>query len=896
MLSAASSRHHHHHHHSSSSSSSSIDRLSLYRSTKFHDRNQQRTVLRQKRLRRGRRGNEDEGKISEIRTSAILKGEKMQSSMEKKKNVVVKDIVLVGGGHAHVFVLKAFTMNPELGVRVTLIAKDVMTPYSGMLPGHVSGKYSYDECHVDLGKLCREGGHRLIHDECVGIDDENKRIILKNQPSVKYDVCSLDIGITPGMLPSAAASSPTKGNNSVSMMVTPVKPIGTFATRFNNILDHFKDLCKEKGEITEDGGKFRVVVVGGGAGGVELALAMEQRFANEIATSSTKTLSTVKPYTFALVTRGEVLKGHGNSARDKVLAALKSKNFEVYENDGVQDISNASNELVLNSGKKLKFNECVWCTDAKAQKWLETGTNLELNDSGFINIKATLESTNIPDVFAVGDVANNIEHPRPKAGVYAVRQGPPLAANLRRKCVGEEVVPFTPQKTCLALISTGDGHAIASYGSHSLGAHNTMIGERLWDWKDKIDRKWMKMYEPNLEMLQKMEREEQESAVNSNKNKAATFAGTEALDAIKATPMRCGGCGAKVGSTILSRVMKRLEPLPTHPNVLLGVGDDAAMVETSQGKVSVQTVDFFRSFIEDPYVFGQIAAVHALGDIWAMNADPVCALATVVVPFGIETQVEETLFQLMAGACDALRDAGCALGGGHSGEGAELSLGFSITGEVEKESVMKKTSVENGQVLILTKPLGTGALFAADMRSIAKASDVQKALTSMRQPSKRAAEILFLHGATACTDVTGFGILGHLVEMLKASTTSGATLDLATLPILDGVTECIKSGITSSLQKSNVRLNRAIANIEDVKNCDNYAILFDPQTAGGMLATVPESEAEKCIQKLKENGFASSSVVGRIVPCDDTGVGLGRVFIEDVSANVSFKNSWSSSF
>jgi selenide, water dikinase len=392
-----------------------------------------------------------------------------------------------------------------------------------------------------------------------------------------------------------------------------------------------------------------------------------------------------------------------------------------------------------------------------------------------------------------------------------------------------------------------------------------------------------------------MEREEQESAVNSNKNKAATFAGTEALDAIKATPMRCGGCGAKVGSTILSRVMKRLEPLPTHPNVLLGVGDDAAMVETSQGKVSVQTVDFFRSFIEDPYVFGQIAAVHALGDIWAMNADPVCALATVVVPFGIETQVEETLFQLMAGACDALRDAGCALGGGHSGEGAELSLGFSITGEVEKESVMKKTSVENGQVLILTKPLGTGALFAADMRSIAKASDVQKALTSMRQPSKRAAEILFLHGATACTDVTGFGILGHLVEMLKASTTSGATLDLATLPILDGVTECIKSGITSSLQKSNVRLNRAIANIEDVKNCDNYAILFDPQTAGGMLATVPESEAEKCIQKLKENGYASSSVVGRIVPCDDTGVGLGRVFIEDVSANVSFKNSWSSS-
>ena len=134
---------------------------------------------------------------------------------------------------------------------------------------------------------------------------------------------------------------------------------------------------------------------------------------------------------------------------------------------------------------------------------------------------------------AVGGVCNNIEHPRPKAGVYAVRQGPPLAQNLRRRCVGENTVPFTPQKTCLALISTGDGHAIVYDLDPGEIKHDSAIGERLWQWKDKIDKKWMKMYEPNLEMLQKMEREEQENALNAKANKVAAFAGQEALDAIK---------------------------------------------------------------------------------------------------------------------------------------------------------------------------------------------------------------------------------------------------------------------------------------------------------------------------------------------------------------------------
>ena len=170
---------------------------------------------------------------------------------------VVKDLVLIGGGHSHVYVLKMFGMNKLPGVRVTLVAKEVNTPYSGMLPGHIAGHYTWDECHVDLRPLCTFAGHRLIHDEAVSIDYENKRIILKNRPSIPYDAVSIDIGITPAASQVAGAGDFT----------TPVKPIFGFGARWEALLDRVLTTKKQT----------RVVVVGGGAGGVELALAMQHR-------------------------------------------------------------------------------------------------------------------------------------------------------------------------------------------------------------------------------------------------------------------------------------------------------------------------------------------------------------------------------------------------------------------------------------------------------------------------------------------------------------------------------------------------------------------------------------------------------------------------------------------
>ena len=328
--------------------------------------------------------------------------------------------------------------------------------------------------------------------------------------------------------------------------------------------------------------------------------------------------------------------------------------------------------------------------------------------------------------------------------------------------------------------------------------------------------------------------------------------------------MRCGGCGAKVGANILSRALGAVEPAPREDVVVgLDAPDDAAVVDTGGKQLSVHTVDYFRAIVDDPYTFGKITANHALGDIYAMGAEPQTALAIATVPYGIEAKVEADLAQMMAGANAILRQSGCALVGGHTSEGAELSLGFAVNGLVDRDSALRKGGLRPGDALILTKPIGTGSLLAAHMRGKAKARWVMAAIEHMTQSSKVAAQILRAHGATAATDITGFGLLGHVVEMVRASNVD-ATLALTGVPLLEGLAQTIAAGIFSSLQPQNVRLRRAIRNMDEAAAHPLYPVLFDPQTAGGLLASMPSERAQSCVAALKNAGYASAAIVGSV--------------------------------
>jgi selenide,water dikinase len=687
-----------------------------------------------------------------------------------------------------------------------------------MLPGLIAGHYSRDEAHIDLQQLARFARARAVFDEVVGLDVANRHVHFKQRPPVAYDLLSIDIGSTPNLQVPGAKE-----------YAVPVKPIDRLLDRWSALIERLR----------ADRSLKRIGVVGGGAGGVELTLAVQHAMREQLAHDA----GTIANLEYHLFIDGEhVLPTHNASVRRRFERVLAGRQVTVHRGSPVVEVAPGS--LRTADGRTHPIDEVLWTTEAAAAPWL-AGSGLALDDQGFIRVSSTLQSISHPDVFAAGDIASMDRHPRPKSGVFAVRQGPPLARNLRRALLGEALEPYRPQRRFLSLITTGDRYAVASRG--------TIAFEGAWVWrlKDWIDRGFMRTYQQLPEM-----------ALPSAPDLPETLADGEALAAITQHVMRCGGCGAKVGASVLTRALARIGTLDTA-NVLVGLEspDDAAVIASGSGEASVHTVDFFRSMVDDPYVFGQVAANHAVSDIYAMGGEPTSALAIVTIPPGPELKIEEALTHLMAGASVVFRDACVSLVGGHTSEGAELALGFSVNGRVDPARVLRKSGLRAGDCLILTKPVGTGTLFAADMRHQARGRWVAGALAVMLQSNRDAVRCVQRHGATACTDVTGFGVTGHLVEMLRASG-CGAQIFLSALPILDGAEQTIASGIFSSLQPENLRLRRSISASRDVLDDPRFALLFDPQTSGGLLVGVPESSASDCVSDLRELGYASSAVVG----------------------------------
>lgn len=735
---------------------------------------------------------------------------------------VLKEIVLLGAGHAHVGVLRRFGMRPEPGVRLTLITRRPDTPYSGMLPGQVAGIYGFDDTHIDTGPLCHFAGARLILDEAVGLDLPGRQVLCGNRPPVPYDLLSLDIGSAPAVaaVPGAAAH------------VVPVKPIDGFWDRFDAL--HQRVMARA--------GDLRIGVVGAGAGGVELMLSLERRLRRDLAAAGHDPAR----LGLVLVARSaEVLPDLPPRMRTRFAAVLRQRGIEVRTSAAVAAVE--AGLLRLDDGSSLALDEILWTTQATPADWLRE-TGLALDAGGFIRVRPTLESVSHPGIFAAGDVAALDGHALPKSGVYAVRAGAPLADNLRRALMGRPLRPFRPQREALYLVSTGERHAIGTRNGIVLG------GGWVWRLKDWIDRRFMRRFNALPAMPAPVP------------PPLPRIADAAAVQEVSAIGMRCGGCGAKIGATVLARALRSIVPVQ-RDDVLIGLDapDDAAVIDTGGPRLTVQSVDYFRAIVDDPFVFGRIAATHALSDVYAMGAEPQAALAIATLPPGLESKLGAELSQLMAGANAVLHEAGCALVGGHTSEGAELALGFTVTGLVARDALTRKDGLSPGDALILTKPLGTGTLLAAAMQGKARGRWVAEAVRQMTVSNRAAADVLRRHGARAVTDVTGFGLLGHLVEMLLASGTDAA-LRLAALPLLDGARETLAMGIVSSLQPENLRFSRFIRDDAMAAGDPLFPALFDPQTSGGLLAAVRDDEAAACLASLHHAGCGRAAIIGSVLP------------------------------
>jgi selenide,water dikinase len=730
---------------------------------------------------------------------------------------VVKDVVLVGAGHAHVQVLSRFGMRPAPGVRLTLISRELHTPYSGMLPGLIAGHYGFDETHIDTAPLARFANARLYGDEVIGLDLARRLVLCRQRPPVPYDILSLDIGSRPntGAVPGAAEHA------------IPVKPIDGFLARFEAL----------RARVLT-GRSRRVLVVGGGAGGVELLLALEHRLRRDLAAAA----GDAATLDFALAAgEGGLLPGFPRAFRDRFVAALAHRGIALHEGARVVAVEPGAAVLAGERGR-IAADEILWTTEASPAAWL-AGTGLALDAQGFIRVDATLRALGRDDVFAAGDTIAFDPRPIPRSGVYAVRAGPVLADNIRAALTGGRLRAYRPQRDALYIVSTGGKHAIATRNGL------TVAGGWVWRWKDWIDRRFMRRFNAL-------------PAIAAPTPPLSPIADPDAGHQL-AEVMRCGGCGAKLGATTLAHVLGGIAPAP-NPDVIFGLDapDDAVVVETGGKLLAVHTVDHCRAMIDDPWRFGMIAANHALGDIHAMGATPHSALAIATVPFSVEAKVEADLAQMLAGANAVLRAAGCALIGGHTGEGAELALGFAVQGRVAREALMRKGGLVPGDALVLTSPLGTGVVLAGHMLGLARARWVEAALAAMCVSSGPAAAILAAHGARGMTDVTGIGLIGHLVEMTRASGVD-AELVLDRIPMLPGARELVARGVASSLLRQNLRLREAIRD-PAAETMPLFPLLFDPQTAGGLLAGVPADRTEACVAALREAGYTETTVIGAV--------------------------------
>lgn len=327
------------------------------------------------------------------------------------------------------------------------------------------------------------------------------------------------------------------------------------------------------------------------------------------------------------------------------------------------------------------------------------------------------------------------------------------------------------------------------------------------------------------------------------------------------------GCASKIDAATLKRVLDGL-PFLDDPRVLVGApaGDDAGVYRLDNDTALVQTVDVFSPSVDDPYQFGQIAAANSLSDVYAMGGRPVTALSIIGFPVG--KVPDAVMREILRGGLDTMAAAGVAVVGGHSIQDQEIKAGFAVTGLVHPDKIFTNACARPGDCLILTKPLGTGIIAFASQIGRAPAGSAEAASRSMAQLNRRASELMIEHGAHACTDVTGFGLAGHLGGMASAAKVDVEVV-LDDIPLLPGVLECLADDILPGAVERNRESSGHVLAVERDVPPALVDLCFDPQTSGGLLIAIAPSQAPTLLARLHEVGMTEAAVLGRILGSGD---------------------------
>ncbi len=701
-----------------------------------------------------------------------------------KKNIIKKDLVLIGAGHANIEVIKYIGKLKLEGLRITLISNNYCTTYSGMVPGYIEGVYNWNEINIDLIKLSIQFNVNVIIGEILEISAKENRIFLKKRPPVEFDYLSINLGIVSNI-------KNIYGAKENAFFLKPISEIK------NTVFSILKSQSKN------------IVIVGGGAAGVEVSLALKERFNK----------SKIKKNIILISKNSTLMQNYPVDVSNSLKNELIKKNINIILNSNVTRINKT--EVEINGSSKLKSSCTILATDAQAPEIVKK-SDLKVSKKGFISVSDTLQTKNHLNIFAVGDIADIDNQKLVKAGVYAVRQADTLKRNLERIYKNKKLVKFVPQEAYLSIVGITNGKALAN--KYFL----TLKGSALWSLKKYIDKKFIKKYTDFSN----------NSVLNTdNKSKEPSE-----------YAMQCGGCGSKIPQTILEKIFIK--------NFREGSFDSN---EIKGEKNLVHTIDIISSVIDDLYLLGRIAAKHSLNDLIASNSNLISAQMMLGIPLALSKIQERDIYQLKEGANTIFNELGKKISGGHSYslEEGKCTIGFSLIGK--RNPILKKEKKSKEKLKIyMTGKIGTALVMAGIKNKIIPGEFYNEVINEMTASNLLIYQLFKKHKIRNITDISGFGLVSHLKNLLlRNKVFKGANIYLDKVLMLEGAKLAMENDLTSSLTYSNKdSINNTLHIIANDKKYLN--ILFDPQTAGGFLFII--NNKNKIIQDFKNNNITFSEI------------------------------------
>src|SRR6056300_1451653 len=692
---------------------------------------------------------------------------------------ITNDLVLIGGGHSHLLVLMKLSKRPIKGNRITLITNEIDTPYSGMIPGYIEGIYSWRDSHIDLCRLCLKLNVRFIHAEVERVSAYNKEIYFKDRPKIKFDVLSINTGIQ-------SNNSDIKG---AAKYCLPVKPISKLANNFLNKITNYKSIA----------------FIGGGAGSVELALAIKKRFLN---------INQEIKITLISGKRG-LLSAFPQKTKLISQETLKKFKIDIIEYNRVLEVT--PKQIILSDKSILRIDKAILSTNSMTPKWL-TRSDILLTRDNYILVNKSFQ-TNYKYVFASGDVIDFDNQNLKKAGVFAVRSGKPLAVNIKKFIIGKNLLEYKFNKNYLALIGTSKASAIAT-------KYNLTFNSKFFFYlKSYIDKRFIKKF--------------------------SDFRIRKITD--ENNFMQCKGCAAKVPLNALRKAL---------PQEIVSTSEDAVSVPNYPDLF--QTVDMINSIITDPFILGKIAANHSISDLVSVNSQITSAMMILQLPFSKTEINSRDLEQVLLGAKEIFKLVDCPLIGGHTmiGKDKDPVIGFSILGQKQNkmESIKNRRNIKTKDLLILTERIGSGLIFAGINNYLIDSHFQIDVIKQMIKGNINFGKICNQLNILSMTDITGFGLANHLLNLIKRDNSkTGLTIYPNKIPLFEGVNECINKNIKSSLFESNYDIaQKDIIYKRDKSKIDN--IIYDPQTVGGIAFIIPQEEKDKHFTILKENNVKFTEI------------------------------------